>query len=220
MKSTLSTGRLLLPMILCAPLLSGCVMAPLLIGGAAVTTATVVTDRRTAGTIVSDEVIERRVSYEINQALGANAKSHITVTSYEGRVLLSGEVSSMSDRRVAQQVASVSADVAEVVNELAVMDPTSVTTRLSDSMLAAKVRSAIIGNGQISLNQMKVTVDRGIVYLMGLVTREEAAATAQTAAQVSGVQKVVTCFSIESAEEVARRLKNLQSPSASEQTNP
>lgn len=195
-------------------------MAPLLVGGAAVTTATVVTDRRTAGTIVSDEVIEKRVSYEINQALGPDAKSHITVTSYEGRVLLSGEVASMADRRVAQQVASVSADVAEVVNELAVMDPTSVTTRLSDSMLATKVRSAIIGNGQISLNQMKVTVDRGIVYLMGLVTRDEAAAAAQTAAQVSGVQKVVTCFSVESAEEVARRLKNLETTPSDPSNNP
>ena len=215
MKKAISRAALSATFIPVLLILSGCVAAPLIVGGAAVTTATVVTDRRSTGTIVSDEVIEKRVSYEIDQALG-KSKRHITVTSYEGRVLLSGEVATLNDRQVAQQVASVSLDVREVINELAVMDPSSMTTRLSDSMLATKVRSAIIGNSLISLNQMKVTVDRGIVYLMGLVTREEAKLAAQTAAEVSGVQKIVTCFTVESPEEVARRMQNVEQPGESE----
>ena len=198
--------------------LSGCIAAPLIVGGAAVTTATVVTDRRSTGTIVSDQVIEQRVGYEIDQAL-SKAKRHITVTSYEGRVLLTGEVATLNDRQVAQQVASVSLEVREVINELAVMDPSSMASRLSDSMLATKVRSAIIGNSKISLNQMKVTVDRGIVYLMGLVTREEAKLAAQTAAEVSGVQKIVTCFTVESLEEVRRRMQNVEQPDDHFDTN-
>lgn len=198
--------------------LSGCIAAPLIVGGAAVTTATVVTDRRSTGTIVSDQVIEQRVGYEIDQAL-SKAKRHITVTSYEGRVLLTGEVATLNDRQVAQQVASVSLEVREVINELAVMDPSSMASRLSDSMLATKVRSAIIGNSKISLNQMKVTVDRGIVYLMGLVTREEAKLAAQTAAEVSGVQKIVTCFTVESPEEVRRRMQNVEQPGDHFDTN-
>lgn len=215
MKKAISRAALSATFIPVLLILSGCVAAPLIVGGAAVTTATVVTDRRSTGTIVSDEVIEKRVSYEIDQALG-KSKRHITVTSYEGRVLLSGEVATLNDRQVAQQVASVSLDVREVINELAVMDPSSMTTRLSDSMLATKVRSAIIGNSRISLNQMTVTVDRGIVYLMGLVTREEAKLAAQTAAEVSGVQKIVTCFTVESPEEVARRMQNVEQPGESE----
>ena len=215
MKKAISRAALSATFIPVLLILSGCVAAPLIVGGAAVTTATVVTDRRSTGTIVSDEVIEKRVSYEIDQALG-KSKRHITVTSYEGRVLLSGEVATLNDRQVAQQVASVSLDVREVLTELEVMDPSSMTTRLSDSMLATKVRSAIIGNSRISLNQMKVTVDRGIVYLMGLVTREEAKLAAQTAAEVSGVQKIVTCFTVESPEEVARRMQNVEQPGESE----
>ncbi len=207
MKNHSSAGISLL--ILSCAMLSGCV-APLIVGGAAVTTATVATDRRSAGTIVSDEVIEKRVAYEIGQALAQSKNSHITATCYEGRVLLTGEVASVHDRTLAQQVASVSLEVKEVINELAVMDPTSMTTRMSDSMLAAKVRTAIIGNSRISLNQMKVTVDRSVVYLMGLVTREEAQLAAQTAADVSGVRKVVTCFTVESAEEIARRMKDVK----------
>ena len=63
--------------------MTGCI-APLVVGGAAITTATVVTDRRSPGSIVSDEVLEKRVSYEIAKSLG-EVDSHITVTSYSGR---------------------------------------------------------------------------------------------------------------------------------------
>lgn len=212
----MSMSKLTIVLPMAVFLLSGCVAAPLLVGGAAVTTATVVTDRRSTGMIVNDEVLEKRVNYEITQALG-KAKHHITVTSYEARVLLTGEVVSMNDRRLAQQAAAASLDVREVINELAVMEPSSMSTRLSDSLLATKVRSAIIGNGSLSLNQMKVTVDRGVVYLMGLVTRQEAQAAAQTAADVSGVQKVVTCFSVETPEEVARRMANVKPASNNSQ---
>lgn len=188
-------------------LLSGC--APILVGGAAITSATVMTDRRSTGSIVNDEVLEKRVAYEIQQAIGYE-RHHISVTSYDGKVLLSGEVASEQEKMVAQRVASQSVDVASVLNELAVMDPSSVPTRISDSMLATKVRSTIIATKQISLNQMKVTVERGIVYLMGIITAVEADTASRTAAEVSGVQQVVACFSVESEEQVRQRLKDLQ----------
>ena len=192
-------------------LVSGCI-APLVIGGAAVTTTTVMTDRRTTGTIV----IEKRIAYDVSQAL-KNKPYHINVTAYEGRVLLSGEATSLEDRRKAEEIAVKSLDVQGVINEIAVMDPSSVSTRLSDTVLATKVRTSIIGNSTISLNQMKVAVERGIVYLMGVVTREEAQTAAQTAAKVSGVQKVVTCFSIATREEIDHRMKDLQQAKPSDE---
>lgn len=199
--------QMLVGVIAVSGLLSGC--APILVGGAAITSATVMTDRRSTGSIVNDEVLEKRVAYEIQQAIGYE-RHHISVTSYDGKVLLSGEVASEQEKMVAQSVASQSVDVASVLNELAVMDPSSVPTRISDSMLATKVRSTIIATKQISLNQMKVTVERGIVYLMGIVTAVEADTASRTAAEVSGVQQVVACFSVESEEQVRQRLKDLQ----------
>ena len=71
------------------------------------------------------------------------------------------------------------------------------------------MRTALFGTEEVQLNQMKVTVDRGIVYLMGIVTREEARRAANVAAGVSGVQMVVTVFNIESEEYIRERLKNL-----------
>ena len=82
-------------------------------------------------------------------------------------------------------------------------------------MLATKVRSSIIGTKKISLNQMKVDVQRGIVYLMGIVTNDEAKTAAKVAAGVSGVQQVVTCFTIESEAAIKERLKNLEANNSS-----
>lgn len=191
--------------ILASVLISGC--APVLVGGAAITSATVMTDRRSTGSIVDDEVLEKRVRYEIGEVIGHD-KHHIAVTSYEGKVLLTGEVLTSLDKERAQAVATKSVGVNTVINELAVMDPSSVTTLLSDSMLATKVRSAIIGTENISLNQMKVTVQRGIVYLMGIVTPEEAKLASKVAAGVNGVQQVVTCFNVETKAAIDNRLKN------------
>lgn len=192
--------------------LSGC--APILIGGAAVTSATVITDRRTTGSIVDDEVLEKRVRYEIGEVIG-HEKHHVVVTSYEGKVLLTGEVLTAADRQKAQDTAVKSVGVHSVVNELAVMTPATVGAVFSDSMLATKVRSSIIGTKKISLNQMKVDVQRGIVYLMGIVTNDEAKTAAKVAAGVSGVQQVVTCFTIESEAAIKERLKNLEANNSS-----
>lgn len=197
--------------------LSGC--APILIGGAAVTSATVITDRRTTGSIVDDEVLEKRVRYEIGEVIG-HEKHHVVVTSYEGKVLLTGEVLTAADRQKAQDTAVKSVGVHSVINELAVMTPAIVGAVLSDSMLATKVRSSIIGTKKISLNQMKVDVQRGIVYLMGIVTIDEARTATKVAAGVSGVQQVVTCFTIESEAAIKERLKNLESNNSSKSAEP
>lgn len=197
--------------------LSGC--APILIGGAAVTSATVITDRRTTGSIVDDEVLEKRVRYEIGEVIG-HEKHHVVVTSYEGKVLLTGEVLTAADRQKAQDTAVKSVGVHSVINELAVMMPATVGAVLSDSMLATKVRSSIIGTKKISLNQMKVDVQRGIVYLMGIVTIDEARTATKVAAGVSGVQQVVTCFTIESEAAIKERLKNLESNNSSKSAEP
>ena len=183
--------------------LSGSV--PVLIGGAVGTTAFVTTDRRTTGAQMADEVMEKRIHYEISQAIPNNL--HLTVTSYNRRILLTGEVGTESDKLTAQRVAQNSLEVSAVVNELMVGPVSSVGQRMSDSTLAGKVRTQLVATSGVSLNQMKVTVDRGIVYLMGLVTQEEAQKAADIASRVSGVKSVVTVFDILTDREVKERLK-------------
>lgn len=188
---------------------SGC--APVLIGGAALTTATVVTDRRSTGSIVTDEMLEKRVVYNIVEALGQD-NIHVTVTSFEGKILLTGEVLTQAQKLQAQEVARLSLDVKSVVNELAVMEHSSMATRLSDTLLANKVRASLFSSQNTSLNQVKVVVDRKIVYLMGIVTRAEANTITQKVAQIPDVLQVVNCFTFATPEEIKRRMPEMQSP--------
>ena len=89
---------------------------------------------------------------------------------------------------------------------------TSVGQRMSDSTLAGKVRTQLIATSGVSLNQMKVTVDRGIVYLMGLVTQQEAQKAADIASRVPGTQSVVTVFEVLTEQQVQERLKLVSNP--------
>lgn len=185
--------------------LTGC--APLLIGGAVGTTALVTTDRRTTGAQMSDEVMEARVKLEISKAISQGL--HLTVTSYNRRILLTGEVATEADKQKAMKIAQRSLEVALVVNELKVMPETDVPQRLSDSILASKVRAQLIGTSGVSLNQMKVVVERGIVYLMGIVTPKEAHTASDIASRVSGVKSVVKVFEVMSEAQINARMAYL-----------
>ncbi len=192
-------------------LTSGC--APLVVGGAAVATGATVstlTDRRSAGAVVNDEVLEKRINWEISQALGKNIDSHITVTAYNGKVLLTGEVATEQGRQIAVQTAEHSLDVASVINELAVMENAGIGQRLSDSSLATKVRSRLVTTENVYLSQMKVVVERGVVYLMGIVTPQENELALKVASRVSGAAKVISYCDTMSAERIAQRMRDIQ----------
>lgn len=200
---------------------SGC--APLVVGGAAVATGTTVStmvDRRSTGAQVNDTVLEKRVAWEISQALGQGVESHITVTAYNGRVLLTGEIQTEQAKQLATETAQKSLDVAGVVNELAVQENAGIMQRMSDSSLATKVRSRMVATDNVYLSQMKIVVERGIVYIMGLVTPQENTLALVTAAKTSGVVRVISYCEIMSAERIQQMLRDMQEQNAATQQAP
>ncbi len=182
--------------------LSAC--APLVIGTIVAGTALVATDRRTTGTQVDDASIQLRVSNELGAALKGN-DIHIAVNSFERKVLLTGEVANEQLKAQAGDIASRSSNVRAVVNELAVMAPTTVGQRTADTALGGKVRAAFVNTREIAFNSIDIVTERGIIYLMGFVTEKEGEIAAIVASRVSGVKQVVKVFDYGSAEEVQRR---------------
>lgn len=173
-------------------LLSAC--APLLLGGAAVGSAMVVTDRRSTGTQLDDQSIELKAVNRIAPIAGD--RGHVSATSYNKVVLLSGEVPDEAMRaRVEQQVRSIEG-VRSVVNELAILAPSSLTARSNDSLLTSKVKATLVDAKDIQASAIKVVTERGTVYLMGVVTEREATRASDLARSVSGVQKVVRVFEV------------------------
>ena len=200
-KPSAETSRLACLALLLATsaLLSAC--APLLLGGAAVGSALVVTDRRTSGTQLEDEAIELKALTRIRETVGDNA--HVSATSYDRVVLLTGEVPSEAAKTAVAQTISRIENVRSVVNELAVMEATSLTERSGDALLTTKVKTAFIDAKDVFANSVKVVSERGVVYLMGKVTEREATRATELARGVGGVQKVVRVFEIISEAELA-----------------
>ncbi len=181
-------------------LLSGC--APLVVGGAAVGGALVVTDRRSVGIQLEDETIERRINRALAEKFPRD-RANISVTSYNRRVLLTGEVVNEQGKLDAQAIAEKTENVAGVLNELHIGSLSTLSNRNFDTALSAKVRAALLEAKGVPSATVKIVSERSVVYLMGRVTQEEGEAAARAASRVSGVRQVVKYFDYLSESEAA-----------------
>lgn len=178
--------------------LSAC--APLIVGGAATTTALVATDRRTAGEQLEDQSIELKVRNELGRLFADTQNLRISAQSYAGQVLLVGDVPSEQVKQQAGEAAAKVEKVVRVINEIRVGDVTPLSVRTNDTWLTSKVRTALINTKEVPSLTINVTTERGIVYLQGKVTQAEADRAAIAASSVSGVNKVVKLFDVVSPE--------------------
>jgi osmotically-inducible protein OsmY len=171
-------------------LLAGCV--PLLVAGAVGGTALVATDRRSVGAQADDEAIELKIGNNIGTGYGDRV--HVNVTSYNGIVLLTGEVPTPELVTTITQIARTTAKVRTVHNELTVGPVSSVGSRTNDSYITSKVKAGFVTANKFAPNHVKVVTERQVVYLMGLVRHDEADTATQIAATTSGVIRVVKLF--------------------------
>lgn len=191
--------KILLATVAGASLLSGC--APLVVGGA-VMGGMVAVDRRTSGTQLEDENIELKVASAVGKELGERV--HLNVTSYNRRVLLTGEARSEADRSRATLLAQSQENVKDVINDLAIGVPSSVSQRTKDVVTSGQVKAAFVDAKDLQASAVKVVTERGNVYLMGRVTAREAQRATDIARGISGVSKVVRVFEEISEQELQR----------------
>ncbi len=179
--------------------LSGC--APLMVGAVG-TSVLVATDRRTSGAQLEDQGIELRAGSRLRDQFGDRAR--VVVTSFNRRVLLTGEVHSEADRATAVRIVAGVENVRETVDELAVMSSPSFTARSSDALVTARVKAAMVDASDLQATAVKVLTERGTTYLMGRVTQREADRATEITRSIPGVQRVVRVFEIITEEELQR----------------
>ena len=143
-----------------------------------------------------------RAANRIRETLGDRA--HVNVTSYNRQALLTGEVATAQDRQAVEQMVSQVENVRSVVNDLAVMPPSTLSQRSTDTFITGKVRASLVDAQDISANSFKVVTERNTVYLMGRVSQREANRATDIARGVTDVRKVVRVFEIVSEEELRR----------------
>jgi len=182
-------------LVLCALLglslapLSGCV--PVVAGGVGVGIL-MAEDRRTSGTYLLDEEIEIKVAHRIRENHGAN--THVNVTCYNRRVLLTGEAPDAAVRAKVEEIAHGVPNVRAVQNELILGGTPTITARTNDSYITAKVKTRFLEDKRFNAHHVKVVTEAGTVFLLGMVKREEGNAAAEVAARTGGVLKVVKVF--------------------------
>jgi len=193
-RSTLARATLLASLLSGVALtLQGCPLVVIGAMGGAVGGGTLVaTDRRTLGAQTEDREIQVKAKSRIGESLPDQA--HVSVTVFNRRVLLTGEVPSDQWKQKAEEVVRGINNVNSIVNELAVQGASSLSSRTNDAYLESRVKGAMVGEKDMRANFYKVVCERDTVYLMGLVTRDEGASGANVAAQVPGVAQVVKVF--------------------------
>lgn len=180
-----------LSIVLILPILAGCAAA--VVGGSAVATTAMI-DRRTTGTQVEDQTIEFKASNALAGDAELKEQAHVNITSYNTVVLMSGETPTDAMRQRAVELVKGVDKVSHIYNELTIAAPSSLTSRSSDSIITSKVKTKMVTNEELNGMAVKVVTEKGVVYLMGLLTRQEAEVATNIARQTGGVQKVVKLF--------------------------
>ena len=185
--------------------LSGCFG---LIVGAGIGSAVSAVDRRTLGAQTEDKSVT--VKAEIKMREVTNGNGNINVTSFNRKVLLTGEVSDEAMKAAAEREVRKIENVVSVINELKISGSSSYTSRSNDALITTKVKASLVDMKTVSAISFKVTTERGVVYLMGLVTPREGNIAADVAKGVSGVTSVVKIFEYISEEDARAKQANAQ----------
>jgi len=171
--------------------LGGCAAA-VVTGGAA--GASMVIDKRTTGTIIEDQSIELKISEAFRKDKEIDNKAHWNAISYNTKVLLTGEAPIETIRNRMAELAMRIPKVTGVHNEITIAAPSSMMSRSSDTVITGKVKTKLLANKKTEGLSIKVATEKGVVYLMGLISREQGNLATDVVRQTGGVQKVVKLF--------------------------
>jgi len=151
---------------------------------------------RSIGNKIDDQFIAPEVEANIARAHAdlTSPTSHIVVTSYNGVVLLAGQTPRSDLKSAAEQAARKVQGISKLHNELQVLQPTSLLVRSNDSLLTTKIKAQMVADASVPGTRIKVVTENGIVYLLGLVSRQEASSATNLVQSVGGVQKIVKLF--------------------------
>ena len=185
--------------ILLTSLLSGC--GVLAVGGV-VAGASVMADRRSPAVQAIDKGIGLEVENALEKKFGDSA--HINVTSFNQKVLLTGEAKDASIKEQAGAYAKANKNVRSVFNELIIGPNSTYTVRANDSYLESKIKAQMIFTDKLPSNSMAIVAEGSSIYLMGILTQQEAEIAKKVASNANGVKDVYAYFDIISEAEKSR----------------
>ena len=172
--------------------LGGCAAA--VVGGAAATGTAVALDRRSTGVFIGDQEIEMRTKARMRDLFPIKVANSIAPTSFNRQVLLTGTVPDQATKDKAGDAAAAVQDVRKVFNELTVGGERAFGAGANDAAITSAVKTRMLRDDRVPATKIKIVTETNVVYLLGLVTRAEAAVATEVARNTSAVSKVVVLF--------------------------
>jgi len=189
----------LFAVLLTSSVLSGC--GVLAVGGVVAGTS-VMADRRLPAVQAIDKGIELEAGNALAKRYGDNA--HINVTSFNQKVLLTGEVKDAAIKGQAGAYVQEMKNVRSVFNELIIGPNSTYTSRANDAYLESKIKTQMIFTEKLPSNSMAIVAEGTSIYLMGILTQNEADLAKKIASNTNGVKDVYAYFDIISEAEKIR----------------
>lgn len=184
----------LLIAIVALSMLSGCVAV--VAGSAAVSAVTVGEDPRTLGTQIDDTTRASNIRGALGKVPAIDKNANIDVHVFNGIALLYGQALNSSLKAKAEQVVKNASNVTVVHNQIRIANNTASTTRAHDIWLSTKVRSSLLTNESVNSLLIDVIVEDSEVFLMGIVTPDQATKAVEVSRNIGGVVKVYNVFEI------------------------
>lgn len=150
--------------------------------------------KRTTGAYVDDQLIETKSKVNLKKVDERFNDAQVSVDSYNGVVLLTGNVPAAQMRDTATDTIRKIRKVRRVHNELEVSPPRSFGAKIGDSWLSRKVKTRFLFTKSIDSDRVKVITENGVIFLMGLVTHAEAEHIVEITKKAYGLQKIVRVF--------------------------
>ena len=150
-------------------LFSGCAPAVIGVGTAAVAASST---EKGLSTSVADGLIFTKIKDNFLQT-DASLPTVVDVTVNDGAVLLTGKVKTPEEKVLATKLTWEVRGVREVVNEIQVIDKSSIKDTAKDLAASAQLRGKLIADNSLSSLNFSIDVVNGTVYLSGVAADAE-----------------------------------------------
>jgi osmotically-inducible protein OsmY len=181
----------LIAILLLSTILQGCAVATVVAVTAGVT---MVADRRSFSKQIDDQTIEFTAHNELAKQKALSNNTNLHVVSMNGTVLIVGQAPNSYLRELAIKTVQGVSDIVSIHNQIRIGSITAVTTQSNDIWLTSKVKSALLAAEDVHAKDIKVITENSEVFLLGLVTKEEAEIVVEITRNISGVSQVFKAF--------------------------
>lgn len=179
----------------CSLILQGCLTA-IGIGTLGAVTGKVATDPRGVNIQVDDEILEDRILFTLQRDQQVQSEARIQAIVYNGITLLIGQAPNAELADTVMNIVKGIQGVTEVYSEIRLGPPISIAQITADSWISTQIKTQLLTSSEIKINQVKVVTENAEVFLMGILSQQQANSAVEIARNVAGVKKVLKLFEI------------------------